>query len=62
MTDTRRDFLRKTAAGVGAASALTPESGEAQDFSPSDLFQPEEYWKDRIKAPDDGKKFGWFVL
>ncbi|MDA0590457.1 MAG: twin-arginine translocation signal domain-containing protein [Planctomycetota bacterium] len=61
MTDTRRDFLRKTAAGVGAASALTPESGEAQDFSPSDLFQPEKYWKDRIKAPDDGKKFGWFV-
>lgn len=61
MTDTRRDFLRKSAAGAAAAAAATPDAGEAQALSPEDLFQPEKYWKDRIKAPDDGKKFGWFI-
>ena len=53
MTDTRRDFLRKTAAGAAAAAAATPDASEAQVRRPEDLFQPEKYWKDRIQAPDD---------
>ena len=24
-------------------------------------FQPEEFWADRMKAPDDGKSYGWFI-
>ena len=24
-------------------------------------FQPEEFWAERMKAPDDGKSFGWFI-
>ena len=61
MTDTRREFLRRTATGAAAVAAATPDSGEAQVPAPEDLFQPEKYWKDRIQAPDDGKKFGWFI-
>ena len=45
---------------MGAAVALTgSQPSDANDVS--DLFQPEEYWADRMKAPDDGKKYGWFV-
>ncbi|MCB9876830.1 MAG: 4Fe-4S dicluster domain-containing protein [Planctomycetes bacterium] len=27
----------------------------------SDLFLAEEHWRERMQAPDDGKKFGWVV-
>jgi len=61
MTDTRRDFLRKAVAGTTAA-AVTTESGKSADSEAvSDRFQPEKYWKERIKAPEDGKRYGWFV-
>ena len=27
----------------------------------SSKFQPEEFWQERMKAPDDGKQLAWFV-
>lgn len=57
----RRDFLKK----ASAALAIIPAAAGVTDAAlPSDAeskFQPEEYWADRMKAPDDGKKLGWFV-
>ena len=62
----RREFLKKSSAALAivplAHVAGRSDSAEtAETSAPEDKFQPEEYWRERIKAPDDGKKFGWFV-
>lgn len=60
-THSRRQFIQQSAgiAALGAgAAALQNESAVEEE---NELFQPKEYWEDRIKAPDDGKKYGWFV-
>lgn len=62
---TRREFLG--AAGVVATGALaagahantTPAVNK--NGEPPAAFQPKEYWEDRMQAPDDGKKYGWFI-
>ncbi|MEM7310690.1 MAG: 4Fe-4S dicluster domain-containing protein [Planctomycetota bacterium] len=46
----RRDVL---GAALGAAAA-----GAADEQA---LFLPEEQWRDRMQAPDDGKRYGWVV-
>ena len=60
----RREFLGVAAATTGALAA-TGKSARADDVDkvddPASYFQPKEYWEDRIKAPDDGKKYGWFI-
>ncbi|MEM7454091.1 MAG: 4Fe-4S dicluster domain-containing protein [Planctomycetota bacterium] len=63
----RREFLGKTAgtvAGAAAAGALSSDA-EAHAAAPKDdpasYFQPKSYWEDRMTAPDDGKKYGWFI-
>ena len=62
---TRREFLGTAASAGLVAGGLTAKSAGSHDGtkvdSIEDLFQPEEYWSDRMKAPDDGKKFGWFI-
>jgi tetrathionate reductase subunit B len=57
---TRRDLLT---GAIAAATAATALDAEAVPTQPADnpLFQPESYWSERMKAPDDGKKLGWFV-
>ena len=56
----RREFIEASSAAA-FAGGLAAESPDADAQSPDDLFQPEDFWKDRMQAPDDGKKFGWFV-
>ena len=56
----RREFLQKTTAVVGAAQ-LESQAGAAAAETANQKFQPESFWKDRMKAPDDAKKLGWFV-
>ncbi|MEZ6097016.1 MAG: 4Fe-4S dicluster domain-containing protein [Pirellulaceae bacterium] len=59
----RREFLKKSsgaAAALPILSAGLQETTETRQDS-SDLFQAEEHWRERIKAPDDGKRYGWFV-
>jgi Fe-S-cluster-containing dehydrogenase component len=61
-SDDRRDFLRRASAALTILpiAATVGESAEVADPI-SDKFQPKEYWEERIKAPDDGKRYGWFV-
>lgn len=55
----RRQFLAGGAAALGAG-ALSAQSQQGQNVR-SDLFLAEEHWRDRMQAPDDGKKYGWVV-
>lgn len=60
----RRDVLKKGLAAAGAAGLGAASAGaapQAKDGVREDLFMPEEHWRDRITAPDDGKKYGWIV-
>ena len=61
----RREFLGAAgvvATGALAANAKSTDSADVDKTDdPSSYFQPKEYWEDRIKAPDDGKKYGWFI-
>ena len=54
----RRDFLKKATVALPIVSLAG--AADAQE-SNSDDFQPEEFWRERMKAPDDGKRMGWFV-
>lgn len=60
-TSNRRDLLKKAAAATGLAAAAGASDASAAVDVPSDKFQPEEFWRERMKAPDDGKKLGWFI-
>ncbi|MGB7347584.1 MAG: 4Fe-4S dicluster domain-containing protein [Pirellulaceae bacterium] len=57
MTNNRRDFLKKAAVALPIVSATAATAHEAE----SNHYQPEEFWRDRMTPPDDGKKLGWFV-
>lgn len=59
--DSRREFLKRSGALTALpilSPSLIPASQETQDES---LFQPEEFWRERMQAPDDGKRYGWFI-
>lgn len=52
---TRRALLGAGLAGAAGAGAAAPAGAE------QDLFLPEEAWRERMTAPDDGKRYGWVV-
>jgi len=54
----RREFLKKSLGAAAAAGIASSAQGAQQA---EDLFLPEEIWKKRMQAPDDGKKYGWVV-
>lgn len=63
----RREFLERASASLvivgltdDAAGAPTAKDPVTKP-SPESYFQPEEYWKSRMTAPDDGKRYGWFI-
>lgn len=41
--------------------ALPVAESSASSIVDDDKFQPEEYWRERMQAPDDGVRYGWFV-
>ena len=45
-----------TGLGAGGLGSAPGPQGLRED-----LFQPEDQWKDRMQAPDDGKRYGWVV-
>lgn len=58
----RRALLRggaALAAGGGLVGGASPAA--ARDGQRTDLYMPEEHWRDRMRAPDDGKRYGWVV-
>ena len=58
----RRDFLKQvTGAAAAGAIANKVTADEKESKQEDDIFQPEEFWKERITPPDDGKKNGWFI-
>lgn len=57
----RRDFLKKAAIALPIVAATSTSTGATEAKSSDSQFQPEEFWADRMKAPDDGKRLGWFV-
>ena len=59
-SQSRRQFMQ-TSASVIAAGAATNAAAKSDTTDFSDLFQPKEYWQDRMQAPDDGKAYGWFI-
>jgi Fe-S-cluster-containing dehydrogenase component len=68
MSDSRREFLKKVATGAAVgASQIDSAQAEtnAQPKTPKEIsaekFYPEEQWQDRMRAPEDGKRYGWFV-
>ncbi|MAP73567.1 MAG: hypothetical protein CMJ55_04825 [Planctomycetaceae bacterium] len=58
--NSRREFLEKASAALVVLGAH-PSKSSAQQTDANVLFQPEEQWAERMQAPDDGKRYGWFV-
>lgn len=56
-TPDRREALKGI--GVAGAAGLVPAS--APQEKPPVQFLPQEVWEERMRAPDDGKRFGWVV-
>ncbi|MCP4194076.1 MAG: 4Fe-4S dicluster domain-containing protein [Planctomycetaceae bacterium] len=56
----RREFLKEASAALPVIS-LAVASEQATASAVEEKFQPEEFWRDRMKAPDDGKRHGWFI-
>jgi tetrathionate reductase subunit B len=55
----RREFIQNNAglAALGLAGGASTQEPQQEN----DLFQPEDYWQDRMEQPDKDKKLGWFV-
>lgn len=59
---TRRDLLKRASAALVVLSAAEASAQTtAVESDPSEKFQPQEFWEKRMQAPDDGKKYGWFI-
>lgn len=58
--DDRRAFLKKASAALTILPAV-PQQDQTTAADEDGPFQPEAAWKDRMAAPDDGKKYGWFI-
>lgn len=64
MTDSesRREFLGKATAAAGLAAGADQSIADNDSADDQDSrFLPEAAWKERMTAPDDGKKLGWLV-
>ena len=60
----RRHFLKRSTTTLAILSWAEVEAdAKAADEQSAEnpKFQPEKFWKQRIEAPDDGQKLGWFV-
>ena len=54
----RREFLGQAAAAAAVTASASAAHASAE---PDSTLQPEAAWKERMTAPDDGKRFGWLV-
>jgi len=60
---TDRRTLLKGGAALAAAGGFSAEALAQDDAGRlrTDLFMPKEHWRERMQAPDDGKRYGWVV-
>ncbi len=54
----RRDVL---AGGLASGALAAGASGQSAPTDSESLFLPEDAWAERMKAPDDGKRYGWLI-
>jgi len=59
--ETRRGLLKRGLQGMGAAAAGAAAGEAALGQDAESRFLPEEVWRERMQAPDDGKRYGWVV-
>lgn len=52
---------RRQALAAGALAGASARSKQNDTARPEDLYLPEEEWRDRMTAPNDGKAYGWIV-
>jgi len=58
----RREFLKNASKALVVLPVAASRGADAtEEKKPEDKFLPEALWRDRMKAPDDGKRYGWFV-
>ena len=51
----RREFIKESA-GLAILPVVSAEANSAEVPVTNEKFQPKEHWRERIQAPDDGKK------
>jgi hypothetical protein len=61
-TADRRDFLKKTATSIAAIPLNDVDTESATIEAKDEKFQPEEFSRERMKAPDDGKVTAGFSV
>ena len=59
----RRDFIKKALVIVplAATDAVAADIETASVSKSNERSQPEEFWRSRMQAPDDGMAHGWFI-
>lgn len=58
--ENRRVFLKQTATALPVIP-LAAATGDAAAAEVDEKLQPEEFWRERMNAPDDGTRHGWFI-
>ncbi len=56
----RRGFLRRSGMTTAATTLASPTTETPTDDTIASKYQLEEVWRDRMTAPDEGKRLGWF--
>lgn len=56
----RRTLLKGVAAAATGATVMESAAAQSSGLR-TDLFQDEEVWREHMRAPDDGKRYGWVI-
>lgn len=57
----RRDFLKKAAIALPIVAVTTSSELDAAEQKTEKDAEDAQSWQGRMTAPDDGKRYGWFV-
>lgn len=57
----RRDFLKKAALALPIVAVTDSADANAADDATEGSAESTPSWQGRMTAPDDGKRYGWFV-
>jgi len=57
----RREFLKKAATALPIVAVTTSSELDAAEQKTEKAAEDAQSWQGRMTAPDDGKRYGWFV-
>ena len=57
----RRKFLKKAATALPIVAVTTSSELDAAEQKTEKDAEDAQSWQGRMTAPDDGKRYGWFV-